>query len=121
MRVEQRPWVYASAPELTDSISINRSGVWTLPLKFNVYNVGHLPSQYTHTPVVAAIARTTDELFSIQRKYCAVSPGFTGATVFPGQVLTRTPETGILTPENQLLGIINKDPGLIEFKIIGCI
>ena len=56
MKVEQRPWVYADSPRLTDVIRINEVGLWTLHLKFGVYNVGHLPGQYTHTPVVSAIA-----------------------------------------------------------------
>jgi hypothetical protein len=62
-----------------------------------------------------------DEIFAIQRKYCAVEPSYTGATVFPGQNLTRTPGTGVLTPENRLLGISTTAPGLVEFKLIGCV
>jgi hypothetical protein len=68
LRGEQRPWVYADSPQLTDAISINKLGVWTLHLNFGLNNVGHLPGQYTYISVVAAIAWTRDENLGLVAK-----------------------------------------------------
>lgn len=124
MQGEQRPWLYADIPVITDNISINRNGWFDFPVKFTIHNVGHAPAMAAMLSPVAKVFKSEDgtptNLIKIRDYYCPTTGGPTksGRVVFPNQTYEQNTTFGIDGREWAKSVTIG---GLVNSYIVGCV